>query len=185
MGIINITATDVYVALRPNDLLKSPIKFGWTHAAGVLEVTLPHDLANTIRALVMMTNDYPEAPLPANISPVETKSITGYIHYTDIGDMDYSSTLNIRGITALKMNEVVLETTTYHFDLSSYITTDEEGNEIHIEPPYSYYEGKTMVRLTIPKTVVEKSCKLLNDIYPYSRFQDLNENIYKYVKTKG
>ena len=58
MGIINITATDAYVALKPNDLLKSPIKFGWTHAAGVLEVTLPHDLANTIRALVMMANHY-------------------------------------------------------------------------------------------------------------------------------
>lgn len=184
-SIIDITATDIYVTHQPIDLLKSPIRFGWTHASGVLEFTLPHDLANTIRALLMFADDYPESPLPADITPVETTGVRGYIHYTDIGDMVYDSTLSVRGLTALKSNEVVLETSVYHFDLSPYIVTDEDGNEIHIEPPYSYYCDKTIVRLTIPKSIVEKSCQVLSKIYPYMRFQDLNQNIYKYIKKKG
>lgn len=182
MAAITVTATGMIATPPPNgNILNDMVTLAFQYSGGSTKMVLTHQTLNIIRALFKHSIDYPNSMLP----PIGTASVniplTANITYMDIGDMIYSGVLTLAPIAAYNVGSMTLTISTFHFDLSPYIEYDDDGNEIHIEPYYSYYEGKDSVIINFTKDVIDTICTTLDSVLPYQRFADLNADIYPYI----
>lgn len=178
MASIVVSGTSLSITNDP-DILNGSIVLTFHHANGVVQLTVPHVLANVIRAHLQYSVDYPNCILPPG-NPIKS-TIGCPVLYTDIGDMVYNATMTVSLTHAFTENTARLTVTTFAFDLEPYIRRLEDQVE-YIQPYYDYYNGKDTVIITFTKSIIDSICERMDQLLPYQRFGSLNAELYQYIK---
>lgn len=150
------------------------------HKDGILRLTMDHDRMNALRAIMMFADDSPQSLLikdPQKMTHWTYSADNVSIDYQGYGSMKYeSSGMRVTTNAVIKTNDIVLNTSIYHFDVSPY------EHEDYNDPPYYYYVGATQVGIHLDKSQLEKAVGLLNKVFPYERFASINMPAYNYIK---
>ena len=172
------------VSLRhTSDILSQPITLQFNHRDGTIHFTGFHDDLVTTRACFFHANDYPESPLP--IHPNNAACLLNLdVYYTDIGGMVSSGNKSVLMESSFNSGEIIITVSPFHFDTSKYIKEDDDGDITYIEPEYSYYNGKSKVRLILNRDIIEDTCRQLDSIMPYRRFDPYNAQIFEKIYQK-